>query len=371
MNKPQNNVLILKEFWINPEWRKFVSSMLYESGTEVASSTWEFNGEEYSIQLIVNGSVRVVYENRVYTDPVLFPFKLKDRINERPYDWELADTEDEDPVAFIDENNWFEYLCGDGGEGVVFEEDVSKSEAEKFFEDMLGIAKYAFPDFSEIKYPKYILEGYDKDNSVYVTYARSNDLKELKEWMCEYIPVLNTDLLVRKCSDGHMEPIDDLVITDNETEKKIWDTGDLLTFRLCLDVKFNRPVEDDEFVSVGSCDFDFNGESICFDFEEVSGGRLEDKSVVSFETRNPDYETFPRMALLTKELLKNVTGINEIYYEADEDYEDLEDDDDYLQPVEVVRGAFILIEDDEEGKTGLTEIPITALTNCKCHFYGG
>lgn len=366
MNNPLNTVLELKSFYLNPKWREFVSSMLYEAGTEVASSTWEYNGEIARVSLVVNGKVRVAYKGKEYDNPILFPLELRQRIKDRPHDWERSD-EGKEYIAYVDEENWFEYAYSNRSNSEIFYNDVSKTEPARFKEDMFNIVVDSFPDFTEVKFPKYVLEGYDKDNDAYIVYARSNDLEEIKEWACEYIPVVTTDKLIRKCSDGSIEPMDDILITDTETEEKIWNTGDLLTFRLCLDVKFSKPVSEDDWVSLGGFDFDFNGQSIRFDFEEVSGGRLDDKSIVRFETRNPDYKTFPRMALLTKELLQNVTSVNEIYYETD----DFPEDEDFLQPVEVLRGAFVLIEDDAEGKTGLTEIPIPALTNCDCHFYGG
>ena len=140
-----------------------------------------------------------------------------------------------------------------------------------------------------------------------------------------------------------------------------------LTFRLFLNVQFNKAVEENDSVSVGSFTFEFNGQPIQFDFEDLCGGRLkEDNSIVRFELKNPDYNTFPESMVLTNEMLKNVTGIEEIFTYTEEGWFEgnKESGDNYLHPTGVIEASFVVINDSTDENV-LEAIPIPILTGWK------
>lgn len=153
----------------------------------------------------------------------------------------------------------------------------------------------------------------------------------------------------------------------NDFSPELTSVHEILTFRLYISIKFNKPVKDNDSTSFGSFTFDFNGLPVRFDFEDVSGGRSkEDNSIVNFEYKDPDHNTFPESKVLTKEMLKYVTGIIEIFSDIEEGNFDKNDGngDNYLHPVEVVESSFVVINGSVNEET-LEEIPIPILKGWK------
>jgi hypothetical protein len=64
----------------------------------------------------------------------------------------------------------------------------------------------------------YKIEGYDKDNDVYVKYWEGKDLKVAKVVSEVLNDIANKDELVRYTSDGQKEPIDWVQMSDENDE---------------------------------------------------------------------------------------------------------------------------------------------------------
>lgn len=64
----------------------------------------------------------------------------------------------------------------------------------------------------------YKVEGYDKDNDVYVKYWEGKDLETSKAIATVLNNIANKDELVRYTSDGQKEPIDWVQVSDENDE---------------------------------------------------------------------------------------------------------------------------------------------------------
>ena len=64
----------------------------------------------------------------------------------------------------------------------------------------------------------YKVEGYDKDNDVYVEYWKGTDLEKAKEISIILDNIALNDKLIRYCNDGSKEPIDWVHIVNDKEE---------------------------------------------------------------------------------------------------------------------------------------------------------
>ena len=105
----------------------------------------------------------------------------------------------------------------------------------------------------------------------------------------------------------------------------------MLTFRMYQTIRFNRPLKKDddaEYICPGGYeisvkDEDGNDRHVQFDFEDFEGNIDEkDPRLLHVMQKNPDYDTFPDLKSLTKEMLRNVTAVGEwyIHLEGDEPF---------------------------------------------------
>lgn len=85
-----------------------------------------------------------------------------------------------------------------------------------------------------------------------------------------------------------------------------------------IGIRFNREITDTDTVCLGGYEMVMNGKSIQFDFEEYYGYvNEEDKAVIDFDTRNPDWCTFEDLLHITRKDLENVTEIKELSCDTD------------------------------------------------------
>ena len=115
---------------------KYTDSMLFDSESCIASATFSRGFEETEIDLMVYGEVDVSYKGITYTTPSEFPPELRELISNNP-DWE------NDENVVVSNNNWFE-IVGDGGNGVIFEDNLSKTTPEQLLKKMTEVAYNAF-----------------------------------------------------------------------------------------------------------------------------------------------------------------------------------------------------------------------------------
>ena len=137
----------LESFYCEKNLSQYISSMLFDSGEEIARGIFSYEGEILEISLRVCGEVRVRYDGEVYRTPSEFPDDLIELIEKRPYDWDVyapsgEDNDDTGEDIYVDANNWFEYLFD--GDGDVYEEDLSKATSQMILNDMSYIARRYF-----------------------------------------------------------------------------------------------------------------------------------------------------------------------------------------------------------------------------------
>lgn len=110
------------------------------------------------------------------------------------------------------------------------------------------------------------------------------------------------------------------------------------TFRMYADVKMNRPVDTEkDYISPGGYEMKMGNKLIQFDFEDY-GVSIDknDASIIHIEAKNPDFDTFPELESVTKELLERVTDIPEFFIFTGEPGET------DLKPVELLACTFCL-----------------------------
>lgn len=112
-----------------------VDSMLYDSGTVIASGEFVCDGMEYSIDLMVTGHVCIIFDGVKYKCPSKFPERVKEIIKQG----KLFDSDEVEVV----ENNWFEYVVNVDGysEGFIFEGDLAEYTPQELKEEMIEIVE--------------------------------------------------------------------------------------------------------------------------------------------------------------------------------------------------------------------------------------
>lgn len=121
-------------------------------------------------------------------------------------------------------------------------------------------------------------------------------------------------------------------------------------FRMYQTIRFNRPIDEDkDYISAGGYeivvqDNDGNDKTIQFDFYDFEGSIDEENPCVfNVMQKDPDYETFPDLDILTKEMLENIIQVNEWYIGLDYD-----DEGEELIPEEITDVCFVFPYDDRE-----------------------
>ena len=150
INESYDDVKIL-EFSCDNDLSKYVDSMLFPSGKEIAHMRCSGNGSTVDMCLEVRGEVNVEFEGETYRDPVDFPEELKDIIKNNG----LFD----DERLYVDANNWFEYIYtidNIWSDGIMCEIDISICTQEDIKKEMyewccylLNKDNYKFDDLPE------------------------------------------------------------------------------------------------------------------------------------------------------------------------------------------------------------------------------
>ena len=116
--------------------KKYISSMLFDAGTCIASVTFRRGEECLDIILQVFGEISITYKGKTYNEPDEYPDELVDMIKKDPEGW------GNNPDVEVSLNNWFEYIY-DGSDDE-YEGDLHKATPEMILDDMIYIAKRAF-----------------------------------------------------------------------------------------------------------------------------------------------------------------------------------------------------------------------------------
>lgn len=125
--------VVRKSFECDFDLAKYTDSMLFDSGTGIASAEYIVGGEVFSVHLEVRGEVAVTFDGITYHAPSEFPDELKERIRNNPGWWDTYSpsgegNDDQSGDIYCGMNNWFEAIWNYRGycDGVMFEEDISK-----------------------------------------------------------------------------------------------------------------------------------------------------------------------------------------------------------------------------------------------------
>lgn len=136
----------LKEYVCDENLARYTDSMLFSSGTDIATAVYEVGENKTSlvITLYVRGLVTVDYEGCRYKDVTQFPEELVEKIKKNPGWWEDADT-------VIIDNNWFEFIydyCG-YSDGVMYESDLAKETPDTLRNSFLEVAQWVVEPYQE------------------------------------------------------------------------------------------------------------------------------------------------------------------------------------------------------------------------------
>ena len=139
--------LKLESFTCEDNLAQYISSMLFDSGEEIARGTFTYGDEHLEISLKVCGEVAVTYKDEIFHRPSDFPDELIQIIKEHPYDWDIyapsgEGNDDFECYIYVSMNNWFEYLFD--GDGDVYEEDLAEATPGMILDDMFYIARRYF-----------------------------------------------------------------------------------------------------------------------------------------------------------------------------------------------------------------------------------
>lgn len=133
----------IKSFECNDNLSQYVDSMLFDSGEEIATMEFEYNGKIINISLEVRGEVRVDFNGVRYNRPSEFPLELKELIKGNPANWDCEDN------VYVDMNNWFEYIYtidDKYSDGVMCEWDISKWGPDEIKKEMIEICEWIVED---------------------------------------------------------------------------------------------------------------------------------------------------------------------------------------------------------------------------------
>ena len=147
MGKKKEKKITCKSFVCNGDLSGYTSSMLFDSGEEIARGLFKCGSEELRISLRICGDVSVTYKGEVYYKPSDFPDELIERIKAHPYDWDIYSPSGEgndepEGDVYVTLNNWFEYVFDEDGD--VYEEDLSGATPGMIRSDMEYIAARYF-----------------------------------------------------------------------------------------------------------------------------------------------------------------------------------------------------------------------------------
>lgn len=133
------NKIKCNKFTIYGDLSQYKDSMLFNKGTKVAESSFEYGDKQLSISLEVCGDVSVTYKGVNYRTPSEFPEELKEKMAKSIEDNDYLYSSIDDFEIFY--NNWYEYVLSNNGETTVLEDDVSKMTPCDILFDMFDIAE--------------------------------------------------------------------------------------------------------------------------------------------------------------------------------------------------------------------------------------
>lgn len=89
----------------------------------------------------------------------------------------------------------------------------------------------------------------------------------------------------------------------------------MITFRMYADVKMNRAVDPHkDYISPGGYCMKMGDKFIPFDFEESATSiDKNNPEIIHIEQKNPDYDSYPPLKEVTKEMIERITEIQEFF----------------------------------------------------------
>lgn len=115
-----------------------------------------------------------------------------------------------------------------------------------------------------------------------------------------------------------------------------------MNFRMYAKVKMNRPIDKSvDYISPGGYTVKSNCEEYTFDFMDYEGVVDDtDRSILHVYTRNPDFDSFPDIDIITIEILRNISEFSEFFvYTGESGASD-------LHPVKLLECQFRIIDNE-------------------------
>lgn len=131
----------ITSFELLKDLKEMVDSILFDSGTVIATIECRKGNKKVCMELRVAGYVSIIYKEQSYHTAFEFPKKLKEIIKNDPQWWEHRD------IILIN-NNWFEYIYDyhHNGEkwsdGILEESDLTKMTEDELKNEMLELCEF-------------------------------------------------------------------------------------------------------------------------------------------------------------------------------------------------------------------------------------
>ncbi len=127
----------------------YTTSMLFDSGTVIATGDYDYLGKHMTIDLQVCGEASVTYKGETYHKPSEFPDELVELIKAHPDDFDTyapsgEDNDDAEGDVYVTLNNWFEYIWHFDGssDGILEEGNIAKMTSGDIHVEMDQIAQH-------------------------------------------------------------------------------------------------------------------------------------------------------------------------------------------------------------------------------------
>lgn len=141
----EKEIFNITEYKVYEPLEKCLDALLFNSGTDIAHMTCEFENYIVDIDLTVCGEVDIEYEGVDWKLPSEFPEELKKIIKNH-----YSGVQNMAGLCYVKDNNWFEFLyevkkkpdkkhCYSGG--ILFEADLCKYTQEELKKEFLNVCK--------------------------------------------------------------------------------------------------------------------------------------------------------------------------------------------------------------------------------------
>ena len=131
--------IICVDYSVDNDLSKYVDSLLFESGTQIAYANFQKGKNKVYVSLEVRGQINIDYKGEIYTNPEEYPDELINLIKSGKIYF--------DDNVYMNLNNWFEYIYTENNicsDGFVCEVDVSELSPYEIVNNLTEVASICF-----------------------------------------------------------------------------------------------------------------------------------------------------------------------------------------------------------------------------------